>query len=220
MSNSCEPVNLGFYICTHTFASGQLEQNKTQNAKNRRGRSGGWIPATHIELWHVIVDAFNLAQPYYSWEFGVCSPAPQLSSIGSAMEGTCGVPPACTKKYGCLQGEKVDVELGMCTACYAEVKNVLPPGPSALQEAFDRDTFNQWGEIATRWVRRYIMGRGQCDWCGQAYDISGGSVWQTPWGTMVPHCSDICMRSHAASNVIHAWQIHLMREHRRQLTLS
>ena len=64
MSNSCEPVNLGFYICTHTFASGQLEQNKTQNAKNRRGRSGGWIPATHLELWHVIVDAFNLAQPF------------------------------------------------------------------------------------------------------------------------------------------------------------
>ena len=157
------------------------------------------------------MDAFNLAQPYYSWEFGVCSPAPQLSSIGSAMEGTCGVPPACTKKYGCLQGEKVDVELGMCTACYAEVKNVLPPGPSALQQASDRDTIINQCEIATR---------GQCDWCGQAYDISGVSVWQTPWGTMVPHCSGICMRSHAASNVIHAWQIHLRREHRRQLTLS
>ena len=129
-----------------------------------------------------------------------------LSSIGSAMEGTCGVPLVCTKKYDCLQGGK-NVELGICTACHTEVKNVIPPGPSALQQAYDRDTEIDISgvKIATR--------HGECDWCGKAYDISGGSMWQTPWGIMVPHCSDICVLSHATSNVVHARQLHLVPVH-------
>jgi hypothetical protein len=28
------------------------------------------------DLWHLIVDAFNLAQPYCSWKFRACSPRP------------------------------------------------------------------------------------------------------------------------------------------------
>ena len=123
------------------------------------------------------------------------------------MEGTCGVPLVCTKKYDCLQGGK-NVELGICTACHAEVNNVIPPGPSALQQAYDDipDYDIPWVKIETR--------HGRCDWCGEAYNISGGSMWQTPWGIMVPHCSDICVLSHATSNVVHAWQLHLVHEHR------
>ena len=130
-----------------------------------------------------------------------------LSSIGSAMEGICGVPPVCTKQYDCLQGGK-NLNLGICTACHAEVKNVIPPGPSALQQAYDRDTKIDISgvKIATR--------HGECDWCGKAYNISGGSMWQTPWGILVPHCSDKCAKSHAAFNVVHDWQLHLIREHR------
>ena len=127
------------------------------------------------------------------------------------MEGTCGVPRACTKKYDCLQGGR-SAELVICTACLAEVKAVILPGPSAFQQAYDRDAgYDIFGaKIAPR--------HGQCDWCNKAYGISGGSMWRTPWGIMVPHCSDICVMSHAASNVVHAWQLHLIREHRLSLS--
>ena len=129
------------------------------------------------------------------------------------MDGIYGVPPVCAKKYDCLQGGN-NINLGICTACHTEVKTVLPQGPSALQQAYDDipDYDISGVKIETR--------HGRCDWCGEAYNISGGSMWQTPWGIMVPHCSDMCAKSHAASNVVHAWQLHLIREHRYSPKLS